>query len=326
MTNPSPKISVVVPVYNVEPYLKRCIDSLRNQTYSNMDIILVDDGSPDNCPAICDQYALENENIIALHKQNGGLSSSRNYGVNHSENEWFVFVDSDDYVEPEYVESLVKLKNQFDAEMVVTRTVRENEDGSGRPAHQAFESYLADKKTALYEVYSGANVGWAAYGKLFPKWVLQKHPFPDGYYEDCACMYKIIEEFDRIAIGDFDRNYHYIQRAGSILNAKLNEKHLHIFDIANEFESFIREYHPDMDILIVHLYRRAITQLLNLQSMPWKTYKDLFLKYRRYFRKNISRIIGDSRISSKMKLYYLLLCGRPEVFYLQRKVLQKTRT
>lgn len=325
MDNLYPKISVIVPVYKVESYLIKCVESLINQTYKNIDIILVDDGSPDRCPEMCDRLAEQYGNITALHKPNGGLSDARNFGVRYTENDWIVFVDSDDYVEPEYVETLVNLRNEFDAEMVVTRTVRENEDGSGRPAHKTFESYLADNETALYQIYSGMNVGWAAYGKLLKKSVLLKYPFPYGYYEDCACMYKIIDEFDRIAIGDYENNYHYIQRAGSILGSSLNEKHYHIFDIAKEFEEYISDKHPDMDILIVFFYRRAVAQLLNLQSMPWKTYKEIFMKYRPIFRKNIGRIMRDERITKNTKIYYLLLCGRPEVFYLQRKILTKTR-
>ena len=325
MESLNPRISVIVPVYKVEGYLVKCVESLIDQTYKNIDIILVDDGSPDNCPKMCDQLAEQYNNITVLHKENGGLSDARNFGVSHTDNDWIVFVDSDDYVEPGYVETLVNLRNQFDAQMAVTRTVRENEDGSGKPAHKHFDSYLADNKTALYQVYSGMNVGWAAYGKLFPKEVLLKYPFPDGYYEDCACMYRILDEFDKIAIGDFENNYHYIQRKGSILGSRLNEKHYHIFDIAKEFEAYIKEKHPDLDILIVFLYRRAVAQLLNLQSMPWEKYKEIFMKYRPLFRKNIGRILSDKNITKNTKLYYLLLCGRPEVFYLQRKLLEKAR-
>lgn len=325
MNGLNPKVSVIVPVYKVEEYLNKCVQSLINQTYTNMDIILVDDGSPDDCPRMCDQFAEQYDNITALHKENGGLSDARNFGVRHTESEWIVFVDSDDYVEPEYVETLVNLRNQFDAQMAITRTVRENKDGSGKPAHRQFDSYLADNKTALYQVYSGMNVGWAAYGKLLPREALIKHPFPDGYYEDCACMYKIIDEFDRIAIGDFENNYHYIQRQGSILQSKLSEKHYHIFEIAKEFAAYINEKHPDMDILIVSVYRRAVVQLLNLQRLPWKTYKEIFLKYRPMFRKNIGRILKDERITKHTKIYYLLLCGVPEVFFVQRKILEKAR-
>lgn len=325
MENQNPRVSVIVPVYNVEAYLEKCVNSLLNQTYTNLDIILVDDGSPDHCPEMCDKFEKEYTNVLALHKKNGGLSDARNYGVSHTDNEWVAFVDSDDYVEPEYVETLVKLRNQFDAEMVITRTVRENEDGSGKPVHKKFESFLADKKSALCNVYSGINVGWSAYGKLLQRRLLLKHPFPIGYYEDCACMYKIIDELDRIAIGDYEENYHYVQRGGSILMSTLNDKHMLIFDIAKEFEGFIKERHPDLDILIVFFYKRAVTQLLNLQKMPWKTYKEIYFKYRPFFRKSAKRVLSDKSISRSTKFYHLLLCSRPEIFYMQRQILLKTR-
>ena len=322
----NPRVSLIVPVYKVERYLERCINSLVKQTYKNVDIILVDDGSPDSCPSICDKYAEQYSNITALHKENGGLSDARNYGVRHSENEWIIFVDSDDYVEYVYVETLVNLQKQFDAEMVITRTVRENENGGGKPKHQRFNSYLCDRETALFKVYAGIDVGWAAYGKLYQKSHLLKHPFPNGYFEDCACMYKIIDEVDRIVIGDYEENYHYIQREGSILNSGLNEKHTIIFEIAREFEKFINEKYPHLDILIVSFYRRAVTQLLNLQKMSWKTYKCIFYKYRSYFRKNAKKVITNKNLSLSNKIYYILLCSRPEIFYVQRWILKKRRS
>ena len=100
---------------------------------------------------------------------------------------------------------------------------------------------------------------------------------------------------------------------------------MHIFDIAKEFEEFIRASHPDLDILIVSMYRRAVTQILNLQSMPWKTYKEIFMKYRGFFRKNTKRVMQDERMAKKAKIYHLLLCGRPELFYMQRKMLPRAR-
>ena len=324
MSEQNPKISVIVPVYKVEGYLEKCVNSLLGQTYRNMDIILVDDGSPDRCPEMCDRFAEAHDNVIALHKTNGGLSDARNYGVAHTESEWIVFVDSDDYVEPAYVQTLVDLRNRFDAEMVVTRAVRENEDGS-KPSLTHFEPYLGDKKLMLFRVYAGINVGWAAYGKLLPRWVLLKHPFPDGYYEDCACMYEIITEFDRIAVGDFDENYHYIQREGSILTSSLNEKHLHIFDICEQFEAFIRENYPEMDILPVLVYKRGVAQLLTLQRMPWKKYKEIFNRYKKLFRKNLGKVLREGSMSKKGKVHYFLLCTEPLLFYLSDWHLKKLR-
>ena len=106
-----PKISVIVPVYNVEAYLKRCVDSILAQTYTDFELILVDDGSPDNCPAMCDEYALQDRRVKVIHQQNGGLSAARNAGIDwgfqNSNSEWFSFVDSDDCVHPKYLEALL---------------------------------------------------------------------------------------------------------------------------------------------------------------------------------------------------------------------------
>ena len=102
----NPLISVIVPIYNVERYLKACVDSIVNQTYSNLEIILVDDGSPDKCPEICDEYAKRDKRIKVIHQENGGLSAARNAGINVVRGEFLTFIDSDDFVSKNYVELL----------------------------------------------------------------------------------------------------------------------------------------------------------------------------------------------------------------------------
>ncbi len=102
----NPLISVVIPVYKVEKYLRECVDSVINQTYKNLDIILVDDGSPDKCPAICDEYAEKDTRVRVIHRKNGGLSAARNSGIDIARGEYITFIDSDDYVSRVYVEQL----------------------------------------------------------------------------------------------------------------------------------------------------------------------------------------------------------------------------
>ncbi len=314
-----PKVGVIVPVYKVEKYLEKCVNSLLRQTYKNLEILLIDDGSPDTCPQMCDSFAAKNKRVKALHKENGGLGDARNYGVANSECDWIVFVDSDDYVEPEYVEVLVNLRNQFDADMVITRTSREPEDGSAVKTNDKFPAICVDRETALFEVYSGGKVGWAAYGKLYRKDVLLNNPFPAGLYEDCACMYRIITENEKIVIADYENNYHYIERQGSLLKSSLNEHHLHIFDICDEFRDFIEKEYPQLDILPVLVYRRGVTQLLNLQNMPWETYKTVFYKYHKMFRKNLLKVLRDSRVTIKSKVHFIMLCTTPGVYQLQNR-------
>lgn len=117
MTNDLSLVSVIVPIYNVEKYLKRCIDSLLSQTYKNIEIILVDDGSPDNCPLMCDEFAKENSHIKVIHKQNGGLSSARLAGFKEATGEYILFVDSDDYIEKDMVERLVFATKEKNADL-----------------------------------------------------------------------------------------------------------------------------------------------------------------------------------------------------------------
>ena len=114
----NPLISIVIPVYNVEKYLSRCIDSVINQTYKNIEIILVDDDSPDNCPKICDDYAKKDKRIKVFHKENGGVSFARNIGINESKGEWITFIDSDDWVEKDYCETMLKIAQKNNADYV----------------------------------------------------------------------------------------------------------------------------------------------------------------------------------------------------------------
>ena len=117
------KVSIVVPVYNVEDYLKYCVDSLINQSYKNIEIILVDDGSTDDSGRICDEYAQEDDRVRVLHIENGGLSNARNTGVNVASAEWVIFIDSDDYYDRRTVEYLVQLQKKYAVDLVATSVI-----------------------------------------------------------------------------------------------------------------------------------------------------------------------------------------------------------
>ena len=113
------KISVIIPVYNVEPYLRQCLDSVVNQTYKNLEIIIIDDGSPDNCGAICDEYAAKDKRIQVIHKENCGLSAARNDGLARATGEWIAFVDSDDWCELDLYEKAIACAEKTDPDIVL---------------------------------------------------------------------------------------------------------------------------------------------------------------------------------------------------------------
>ena len=124
----TPKSSVIVPVYNVEIYLPRCIDSILSQSFTDFELILVDDGSPDNCGKICDEYALKDSRVRVFHKSNGGVSSARNLGLDNVRGEWVTFIDSDDYVEVDYLKELIDAQQKNQVDYVVTLNGRDSQE------------------------------------------------------------------------------------------------------------------------------------------------------------------------------------------------------
>ena len=122
----NPTISVIVPVYKVECYLHRCIDSILAQSYTDFELLLIDDGSPDNCGLICDEYAAKDSRVRVFHKENGGVSSARNLGLDNARGEWIAFIDSDDYVDVDYLAELVDYTEKYKTDYVVTlNTIKE---------------------------------------------------------------------------------------------------------------------------------------------------------------------------------------------------------
>lgn len=138
----NPLVSIIIPVYNVEKYIEKCIDSIINQTYKNLEIILVDDGSPDGCPEICDKYALQDSRIKAIHKKNGGLSDARNAGLDIMKGEWVIFIDSDDFVSPYHVENLYYLVKKFNTNIAIT----------------SFECFYNENKKFIYKKITNEKV------------------------------------------------------------------------------------------------------------------------------------------------------------------------
>jgi len=213
------QISIVVPVYNVENYLSYCVESLRQQTYKNIEIILVDDGSTDSSGEICDQYAREDDRIKVLHIENGGLSNARNTGVKESSTDWIVFIDSDDYYDHRAIEYLVELRDKYRVDLVATPVieVRNYEHSDFLGDFREKYSGKLDRRTALEQMFYGNYVGTHSGGKLYKKEILLRFPYPNGMlYEDLALAYEHIASCENIAVSDLNL-YKYYRRPGSIV-------------------------------------------------------------------------------------------------------------
>lgn len=233
----NPRIAIVIPIYNVEKYLVRCVESVQQQDYKNIEIILVDDGSPDNCPIICDKFAKNDSRIKVIHKKNGGLSDARNVGVASAESEYVIFVDSDDYVDKDYVSSLVNLRNQYNADIACTPLIYEFESGRHKPIC-TFDSDLLNTDSAKSMIMRARyGIGVTACSKLFKIEAIKNNPFPVGkLHEDLAVSMQLFSEFSKVAITSH-ATYHYIQRKSSIMHSTINYESL--FWILNYIEKYL---------------------------------------------------------------------------------------
>ena len=320
-------ISVIVPVYKVEPYLKRCVDSLIHQDVGvPYEIILVDDGSPDACGRMCDQFQAEYpDKIRTFHKENGGLSSARNFGVQQAKGEWISFVDSDDYVSSTYLSVLYRLATEFDADMSAI-CMEKTAEGKERSSYtNRFEDFCKNRKDAFFEVYVRRVITWSACCKLYKKEILVRHPFPNGYFEELASVYLFIEECSKVAFGDYLAEYHYLDRDGSITTSRFSPKHLRIFEVCNEIETYINRVYPEWEYVSTLLYENAVLQLLNRVVMEREQYRTIFLKYRKRFRKDLFKILKQKDIDFKTKYYAFVLCTSPVFYQLQRGLMIAVR-
>ena len=207
-----PNISVIVPVYKVEKYLSRCIDSILNQTYTDFELILVDDGSPDNCGKICDDYAQKDSRITVIHKENGGLSDARNAGIDwtfeNSNSEWLTFIDSDDWVHPQYLESMVNANEKFGTDICFGRDC----------ISECF--YISDGSNILENIYElptedaflnkelDAN---AICSRLFKKSLFDDIRFPIGkLHEDRFTSYRVYFKVDNVSVVNYPIYYYFV--------------------------------------------------------------------------------------------------------------------
>ena len=314
-------ISVIVPVYKVEEYLDRCVQSLLAQSYDGeYEIILVDDGSPDNCGQLCDEYAQQHDIIRSVHKSNGGLSSARNYGVEHAKGKWVTFVDSDDYVSETYLYDLMYLIKKFNADMAITNVILQTPEEALQKHQERFKPFSLNAKAAFLETYLNDRVGWSSCGKLILTETVKKHPFPDGFYEEMASTYLFISDSPKVAFGDYRDNYHYLRRPGSITARPIDKRHMRVFQVCKEIGEFIKKNYPEKEYAITLMYEKAVLQLLNRTILTDSQFRKLFCKYRKMFRRDMFVLLKKKDIVWKSKYYAIILSTTPTIYRLQRAV------
>ena len=214
----SDKVSVIVPIYKVEKYLDKCVESIVNQTYDNLEILLIDDGSPDNCPKMCDEWAKKDKRIKVFHKKNGGLSDARNFGLKCACGDYIYFIDSDDYINEEMIATLYNDLIETHSDMSCVNYLKVTEDDENIKVDLTPKREILSPLEAHQLSFSTTKFGNYAWNKLYKKELFNNIQFPvSKKMEDLAIMYLLIDECKQICFNDIPL-YFYVQRAGSILS------------------------------------------------------------------------------------------------------------
>lgn len=258
-------ISVIVPVYNVEPYLRQCIDSILAQTYRDFELILVDDGSPDNCGAICDEYARRDSRIRVIHQENGGLSAARNAGIDIATGEYISFVDSDDWVHPEYLAYLYRAVQERGVLLSACSFARTRTkiDEMSIP----FACTVCDGLSWFKENHMAGVVAW---GKLCHRSLFESIQYPVGkIHEDEFITYKLLHLAGNIGVVDAKLYYYFINEAG-IMGSPYSVRRLDVLDALEEQCAFFAKIgRRDMvDFARKTFVGVGCASILRLQKMP----------------------------------------------------------
>lgn len=314
-------VSIIVPVYKVEKYIKRCVESLLNQSYENIEIVLVDDGSPDECPKICDEYAAQKENIIVIHKENGGLSDARNAGISVAHGDLVTFVDSDDFVHPDYIQTMVnELAGNQKCVVIVGYQSFESESELSPNVLQKVDSRIVERIDACKLNFSDTTFR-TAWGKMYTRDMIAANLFPKGkIHEDEFTTYKLLYDAQTIT---FVKNkiYYYFQRKDGIMASVRNNVDRIKFDAIEAYEERCRFYLERNEIL---LFRTAAWNLVLIGLIDIKKVRDKSLRkeIQKRLLNDLSLIRGKNEISCLKSIVWVLYIKFPFLFNI-RQAIQK---
>lgn len=298
-------VSVIIPVYNVKKYLSKCIESVVNQTYNKLEIILVNDGSNDGSNEICEKYKDQDNRIVFISKENGGLSSARNVGLDISKGEYVTFLDSDDYIDRNMIRVLVNNleKNQCDISIIDPVRVDES-DNVICSIKNKLERVIYNKEEAIEKYCEGKFI--PAWGKLYKKCLFDNIRFPIGVLnEDEAIMIKVFDNCKRKIIYDNSQLYYYLYReSGSITNNKNSIKNYEDW-VKNSYSNmiYIKENYPQLIGKAEFRYYTSIISTVNrLLILEENQYKLEIQKYKDMIKRNRIEILKNRDIDIKFKL------------------------
>ncbi len=314
-------ISIVVPIYKVEKYLEKCVESICNQTYRNLEIILVDDGSPDQCGAMCEEYASKDDRIKVIHKKNGGLSDARNAGIDVAKGTYIGFVDSDDYIHPSMFEILYKAVKENDAEISVCNFFKvedgeyvnykgiSNVNSVVFDTEREYAQYAFEEKTMDF-----FTVAW---NKLYKRELFDEIRYPFGkIHEDEFTTYKLFH-LSKKAVYVKEDLYFYVQRAGSIMANGFDERSFHKLEAYEErLNRYAKEKRYEWYERVLFMYRLYLVQFhKRIKNAGGDV--DKLKGYHQVYKEQVFKNWLKLPIGFVKKIGYLYLALFPEKYYVR---------
>ena len=300
-------ISVIVPVYNVEQYLKKCVDSIVNQTYKNLEIILVDDGATDSSGEICDELEKLDNRIKVYHKENGGLSDARNYGVARATGSYIGFVDSDDFIDAEMYEKLYEAIIKEDADVAECNLKIVYPERVELFTDKRYYQ-VCTKQEYLEEYLKIEKIFGSACVRLIKTNIAKKIEFPVGkLYEDTYYAYDLIDIADKYVLMD-NACYNYLMRENSITNAKFNPRIFDLIEIVEKFHVNVYRNYPSLkeaaDCRKMYAYFSVLNSILLEENFKNNTF---YLQIINYFKENYKKLLNNKYITRNRKLSIILI-------------------
>ncbi len=273
-----PEVSVIVPVYKAEQYLDRCVKSILEQTYQNFELILVDDGSPDNSPSLCDEWAKNDNHIYVIHKENGGASSARNAGLKIAKGRWIAFADSDDWLDRNALKTLYDLANQYNVPMAIggMRVVQKYTDASIVMRQNARVLSNADLMSRFFRL-NGEPDTHSVWGAIIRRDILDDYSFIEGRMnEDVETCYYLARKCEAAVYTDAPL-YNYFKNIEGVTNSGFSKKKLDLLDIWDIVQKQVEQFTPEYSYACEMNCKRARFTLLTQMSLNGYDHHDPFM-------------------------------------------------
>ncbi|MBR0414998.1 MAG: glycosyltransferase family 2 protein [Clostridia bacterium] len=303
-------VSVIVPIYKVEEYLDRCIESIVGQTYQNIEILLVDDGSPDNCPAMCDAWAERDSRITVIHKENGGLSDARNAAIDVAKGDYITFVDSDDLITVNAIEVLMELANIENSDVVISTKLLKFSEEISVDCTQCESYKTVSAQTALESIFC-ENTRWEACGTIFSHHLFETTRFPVGkIYEDIRTIPGVIFNAKTVTFADVVI-YYYFERLDSIMHQSGHIVKIDLYEAVKEnielFETI--EDKKRRTNVIAGILEELVSRIHFAYGNEAQN-KEFIEKSKHLVRARKKDIVSATKIPFKRKLFmFLVMCG-----------------